>query len=412
MLRMAIERSAGNPQLLLDLLTAAISGGGALPDSVESAAAVRIDSLSPLDRQLLRRASILGVSFHPRFLDEVLDADIPRPDDRTWERLAEFFELEADGYVRFRRVVVRDAAYAGLPFRVRRRLHARFADRLEREVADTDEVVGLLSLQFFLANELAKAWTYSVRAGEKAQEIYANAEAARFYRRAIEAGKKAGTPKEDLLGAYEALWQALLYAGLYQDAAKINSEARPLASHDRVRLARLVMKRSAVEESEGRLPNALRWLTRSRRLLADLDTPEALKLIAEIDARYSSTLSVQGRFREAVAVAERSIRQGASVEAESALGQVENILAGALTMLGRPGARAFRACSRAEWRGRRAQQPRRGRIQPRQLGRGHRVLRTRATGRGAARRSLHRGDEQDEHRRGAGRSGQIRGSGR
>ncbi len=337
-LRMAIERSAGNPQLLLDLLSAAGSGSGALPDSVETAAAVRIDSLSPLDRQLLRRSSILGVSFHPRFLDVVLDDDTPRPDHLTWERLAEFFEPEADDYVRFRRVVVRDAAYAGLPYKLRKRLHAAFATRMEAEVEDTDEVVGLLSLQFFLADVPDKAWTYSVRAGQKAQEIYANAESARYYRRAIEAAKKGGVEKEELLGAYEALWQALLYAGLYEDAARINSEARPLATHDPVRLARLVMKRSAVEESEGRMPNALRWLTRSRRLLADIDSPDALKLIAEIDARYASTLSVQGRYREAIVVAERSIQQGSSLEAESALGQAENILGGALAMLGRPGA--------------------------------------------------------------------------
>jgi class 3 adenylate cyclase/tetratricopeptide (TPR) repeat protein len=337
-LRMAIERSAGNPQLLLDLLTAAISGGGALPDSVESAAAVQIDSLPPLDRQLLRRASILGVSFHPRFLDEVLDADIPWPDDRTWERLAEFFEPEADGYVRFRRVVVRDAAYAGLPFRVRRRLHARFADRLEREVADAGEVVGLLSLQFFLADELSKAWTYSLRSGEKAQEIFANAEAARFYRRAIEAGKKVGVARMDLLGAFEALWQALLYAGRYVEAAKVNAEARALAVEDPVRLARLVMKRAVIEEAGGRLPNALRWLSKSRRLLTDVDTPDAVRLTAEIEARYSATLQIQGRSREALAFAERSIARGGSVGAESALGQAENIFASALAVLGKPGA--------------------------------------------------------------------------
>ena len=68
-------------------------------------------------------------SFHQRFLDVVLDDDTPRPDHLTWERLAEFFEPEADDYVRFRRVVVRDAAYAGLPYKLRKRLHAAFATR-------------------------------------------------------------------------------------------------------------------------------------------------------------------------------------------------------------------------------------------------------------------------------------------
>jgi class 3 adenylate cyclase/predicted ATPase len=337
-LRMAVERSAGNPQLLLDLLRAASTGGGVLPDSVEAAAVVRIDSLAPQDRQLVRRASVLGLSFHPRFLDEVLDAGVPVPAEDVWDRLSEFFERQGDGYVRYRRVVVRDSAYAGLPFRLRGRLHSAVARRLEKEVPDPEEAAGILSLHFFLAGEFDEAWHYALKAGRRAQEIFANEEASRFYRRAIEAGKKIGAPSRDLLEAFEGLWQVLLYARLYMDAAKVNAEARALAREDRVRLARLVLKRSAIEESGGRLPNALRWLAKSRRLLEGVDTPDAHALVAEIDARYSSSLQAQGRNREALAMAERSIREGRSAGAESALGQAENIFAAALSVLGRPGA--------------------------------------------------------------------------
>jgi class 3 adenylate cyclase/predicted ATPase len=337
-LKMAIERSAGNPQLLLDLLSAATSGGGALPDSVETAAAVRIDSLSPMDRQLLRRASVLGVSFHPRFLEEVLEPDAPRPDERTWQRLAEFFEPQDEGYVRFRRVVVRDTAYAGLPFRVRKRLHATYGHRLESEVPDPDEVVGLLSLQFFLGGEFDKAWTYSIKAGNKARDIFANADAARFYRRAIETGKKIGMPRQDLLDVFESLGDVLWRARLYGEATRVSREARALARGDTLRLARLVMKRSFIEESAGRLPNSLRWLSRGRRLLLGLEDLEALGLVAEIDAHYSSSLQAQGRNREAIAVATRAIEKGQMAGAERALGQAENMLAAALSILGRPGA--------------------------------------------------------------------------
>ena len=102
---------------------------------------------------------------------------------------------------------------------------------MEAEVEDTDEVVGLLSLQFFLADVPDKAWTYSVRAGEKAQEIYANAESARYYRRAIEAAKKGGVEKEELLGAYEALWQACCTQG--STKTRQGSTPRPVPwTHD------------------------------------------------------------------------------------------------------------------------------------------------------------------------------------
>ena len=155
-LKLVVNRSAGNPQFLLDLV-AALAAGDALPDSVEAAATARIDKLPSMDRTIVRRASILGLSFHPRFLDDVLEPDMPAPDDRTWERLAEFFEDDGDGYLRYRRAVIREAAYDGLPFRTRRELHRVVGERLEREFDDPDEAAGVLSLHFLRAGAYEKA---------------------------------------------------------------------------------------------------------------------------------------------------------------------------------------------------------------------------------------------------------------
>ena len=78
------QRSGGNPQFLRDLLRAAIDsdGVGGLPDSAEAATMARIDSLTPNDRTLLRRAAVFGLTFHPRML-EWLDVDEVKrsPDD-------------------------------------------------------------------------------------------------------------------------------------------------------------------------------------------------------------------------------------------------------------------------------------------------------------------------------------------
>ena len=79
--KLAAERSGGSPQFLRDLLRAAAAGSSELPDSVESAALARLDRLPPPDRALIRRASILGLSFHPRQLEDLLGDDIPAPDE-------------------------------------------------------------------------------------------------------------------------------------------------------------------------------------------------------------------------------------------------------------------------------------------------------------------------------------------
>lgn len=333
-----VERSNGNPQLLLDLIRAAGTGDGSLPDSVEAAATVRIDSLAPRDRQLVRRLSVFGLAFHPRSLEDVLDESSPTPDQATWERLAEFFAPDGGGSLRFRRAVIRDAAYEGLPFRTRQRLHLAVGLHFERESEEPDENAGLLSLHFSLGAEHAKAWRYARVAGDRARDIFANVEAARLYGRALEAAKKIGATSGEMLEVTESLGEVLWRARLYREALRANSDARSLARNDPVRLARLMMKRSLIEESIGRLPQALRWLTKGRKLLEGLTAKEALGVIAELDARYSAGLQAQGRNGEAVVMATRAIEEGQVAGSASALGYAENILGAALAILGKPGA--------------------------------------------------------------------------
>ena len=91
---------------------------------------------APEDRTVVRRAAMFRFTFHPRMLSWFADEDdgrraLPRP---PWARLQEFFEEEADGYLRFRRSLLRDAAYEGLPYSSGARLHGAVAARLEDEM--------------------------------------------------------------------------------------------------------------------------------------------------------------------------------------------------------------------------------------------------------------------------------------
>ena len=167
-----VERAAGNPQFLLDLLLAAGDADGEpLPDSIEAAAMARLDRLAHHDRALVRCASVLSLSFHPRLLDAEFLGDVPVPDEATWERLSGLFADDGDGHLRFRHPVVRDAAYAVLPFATRRRLHRVAGVRLEREFGDeADEAGGLLSLHFLLAGDHERAYRYARTAADRAAE--------------------------------------------------------------------------------------------------------------------------------------------------------------------------------------------------------------------------------------------------
>ena len=153
-LEVVAKRSGGNPQFLRDLLRAAIQSGGigGLPESAEAATMARIDALAPEDRALVRRAAVFGLTFHPRmlsWLDE--EGDGAHADAGAWTRLRELFEEEPDGYLRFGRSLLRDAAYEGLPYKLRRRLHGAVAARLEAETDTPEDAAGILSLHYFEA---------------------------------------------------------------------------------------------------------------------------------------------------------------------------------------------------------------------------------------------------------------------
>ena len=135
-LEVVAQRSGGNPQFLRDLLRFAIQSGGivGLPDSAEAAALARIDALSPEDRAVVRRAAVFGLTFHPRMLAWFDGEDDPPPPPRdTCARLSDLFDEDGEGYLRFRQSLLRDTAYEGLPFKLRRRLHAVVAAHVEEE---------------------------------------------------------------------------------------------------------------------------------------------------------------------------------------------------------------------------------------------------------------------------------------
>ncbi len=330
-----IDRSAGNPQLLLDLVHAARSGDGSLPESVEAAATVRIDALAPHDRQLVRRVSVFGLAFHPRFLPDVLDEEAPRPTRRTWDRLADFFEAEADGYLRFRRAVVRDAAYAGLPFRLRQRLHVAIGAHFEREAADPDDIAGLLSLHFSLGSDHERAWRYARSAGDRAARIFANAEAATLFRRALDAARVSGTvPPVEVAAVAEARSDVLVMAGEFRDAGEALDLARKVLGGDALAQARLLLKRSRIEEKLGRFSSALRWATRARRMLEGLDGPEVARERAQQSAWTATVLQAEGRSHEAVAWAERAAAEAEAAGDPEALARAFNALDWARLQMG------------------------------------------------------------------------------
>ena len=340
-LEVVAQRSGGNPQFLRDLVRSAIDSGGigGLPDSAEAAAMARIDALAPDDRALIRRAAVFGLTFHPRMLSWFADEDeAPTPGPATWARLQEFFEEEGDGYLRFRRSLLRDTAYEGLPYKLRRRLHSAVGARLEQEADDPEESAGILSLHYFVAGEYPGAWRYASVAAKRAQEVYAYVEAARLYSRALEAARRLDdVGSEQLAAVNEALGDSLERAGEFDRASDAYTAARRLVAGNRVIEAGLLIKRSRIEEKLGKYSQALRWAARARRAVEGISGPEASRQAARADSWYATMLQAEGRNGDAIVWAQRAAAAAEAADDAAVLGAACYTTGWAYAALGKEG---------------------------------------------------------------------------
>jgi class 3 adenylate cyclase/tetratricopeptide (TPR) repeat protein len=339
------KRSGGNPQFLRDLLRSAIESGGIeeLPDSAEAAAMTQIDTLAPEDRAMVRRAAVLGITFHPRMLAWLYTEDEgPPPGDAELARLGDMFDVEPDGYLRFRHSLLRDSAYQGLPFKLRRQLHGAVARSLEAEMDFPDEAAGTLSLHYLEAGEFQPAWSYAITAAKRASGVYAYVESAGLYTRALSAAREIPDfDKPELAQTHVALGDAWYRAGDFKKAAESYVTARGLVTVGSLKDAELLLKLSHAEDKSGRCEQALVWTEQARTILQVLDGPEAALQTARAGAWYAMLLQTEGRTTEALEWADRTLAEAQSADDPDILGDAYMVKGWAYGELGKEGGLEF-----------------------------------------------------------------------
>jgi class 3 adenylate cyclase/tetratricopeptide (TPR) repeat protein len=304
-----VERAAGNPLFLHELVMAAVAGELAeLPDTVEAVVSASIDVLPADDRMLLRRAAVLGARFPAsilsRMLGEPLDSLLVRLDG-----LSRFLDCDDPSTVRFRHGLLRDVAYEGLPFRRRRELHGLAGTILESSAPGSpDEIAELLSTHFHAANNSFKSWYYSRVAGERSERAAAPIEAAVFYERALEAARRlpdvAAVEQADVgtrLGDVREL------SGRYAEARAAYAFARKLQAGDTLAVAELARRTGITWEREGQMVNALRAYQRARATLGDADDLPTRLMAARLSVAYGGARLRQGRYQLAQPVLEHAV---------------------------------------------------------------------------------------------------------
>jgi class 3 adenylate cyclase/tetratricopeptide (TPR) repeat protein len=320
------ERSGGNPLFLIGIVSAALAGTDVdeLPDSVEAVVAARIDQLPIQDRYLLRRASVLGRSFPVYLLDAVidepLDGDLP-------QRLARFLVWE-DGMIRFTHALLRETSYDGLPYRLRRELHARAGDAiLGASGTDPEKFAGLVSLHFLHAQRYPEAYRFALVAAQRATEVFADVESVGFYERAVDAARHLDhLGSTDHAALYESLADARYRVGLYGPAEVAYRRARRLRGGDPVAEARVLLKLGRLQGWLDCYSRALRWISRALRTLDGVPGEDAARQRAHVLAWYGRFCQEEGRHRRAMQWCERAVAEATEVDEKEALANALKVL--------------------------------------------------------------------------------------
>jgi len=301
------EAAEGNPLFLEQMLAMLAERGGfpedgLLPPTIHALLAARLDRLEPDERIVIERASVVGREFSqdalaalddgregeislPRALERLIRRDLIRPASSTL--------AHGDGF-RFRHNLIRDAAYAAIPKRVRAMVHERVAAKLEeggdRSAGEHEEILGYHLEQAYLyraelgpvdesARELAeRAAAHLAVVGERAYDRGDGPAAANLLSRAVSLLPADSSPRLDLL---VDLGDALRESGEFKRAEGVLGEAieRAAASGEQSREARAFVVRLRMQmqtESDFAAPTLLEAADRAIEMLEQVGDERGL----------------------------------------------------------------------------------------------------------------------------------------
>ena len=161
--------------------------------SLRSAVLERVQQLDPASREIVRRAAVLGKVVR---IDDLI-AGGAAPGDVVGAiraardlQLIEERELAGEAAFAFRHAITREILYGDLLAFERRVMHLEIADRLEKS---DPERLAEIAYHLDAAGSVERAFDASERAGDRAIELAAFADAVALYARALESVESTGT---------------------------------------------------------------------------------------------------------------------------------------------------------------------------------------------------------------------------
>ena len=334
-------RSEGNALYTEELLAAGLDGRGATPQSLRDAFMLRIEDLS-LQAQRAARAIAVGRRLEEPVIAAVTGIEPDVLQDALREAVAEqVLVTDADGGLRFRHALLREALYDDLLPGERVELHLALARLLEESPAGGEEreleTASAVAGHYAAAGDQPAALRAGVQAALAARAVHAYGEAAEQAERALELWPRVPNAAQSIpLDHVDLLALAAAAHGVSGDRARAEVLfERALNEVDQAsdprRYARLLERLSRIQWS---LNRGLEAADTAKRAMALLPADESSVERASLMAWVARIRFLRGHFRDAIEDAEAALSAAGAACDPHAEGEVLNTLGMARIALG------------------------------------------------------------------------------
>ena len=177
------EKSRGNPLWVEEFLRSKEAG---IPSRVEDIILGRVEELSGEDKKVLEYASVAGEAFDFGVLRKTTNMDEEELALCLENLLKTRFISEYQNKYKFRHVMIKDVLYSDLSMKRKEIVHKKVGFSIEDVYRERiHDVFAELAFHFSKGMVADKAVKYSLLAAEKAKCLYANYEALRHYKNAL-----------------------------------------------------------------------------------------------------------------------------------------------------------------------------------------------------------------------------------
>ena len=301
-----VERADGNPFFLEELVEEFVERGTAdlaMPDTVHAVLAARIDRLPDTEKAALQAGSVIGRVFWRSPVLALLDGtepDFGLLEERDLVIAHRESTLADDREFAIKHALTREVAYGSIPKARRGRLHAAFADWLERSATEQDERASLLAYHYAeaaspaeadlvwaddadeLARVRARAVHWLSRAGRLARGRHEMQEAVELFERAVELS----TDEHERALLWRAIGEAhaLRYDGEGMRTALLRALDGPLDDAERADTYAFLAFQSSIRSAMWSIRLNMQlieeWASKALELAADGTEAKARALLA------------------------------------------------------------------------------------------------------------------------------------